>query len=714
MKRIMVFASLMAVALMACQQQVTVVKPNILGGLEVSLNSDGLSSVRFTTGLQLQGTLRENDVTFSPVGTASVITDGAFDYLQARFTVNNTSGTAFNNLTLYAVAKSANIAGSAIKSITNFGGVDVTDQTRIAKLVLPIHATQLSLIPSSTAFTPTLVQGREDFQAFTNAEVTTLQTDLNNTLGGFSSADKALGYGFVARRCVPNCAAPTSFTRTIPPAQSGVINLGFRIPKQATATAYNFVMTFAVVNETNARVTRSKLSLETLAEAETRLTSVGATANSNEVMQIGLTRSANLSSTRVNIGADDLAVTTDSVDGNTSYSALGLERIDLGSDHSCGLTTQGKAFCWGSGTFRQLGNNSNVDSAIPVSVKTSTGADSDLRFSSISAGSVHTCGISLDGVAYCWGNGSNGMLGNNSTNSTGSDVPKAVQKTGGADSDLRFSSISAGQAHTCGITTEGLGLAFCWGSGILLGNNTTSGDFTVPQAVIAPTGGAVLRFSNISAGVLHTCGMTTTGIAFCWGANSSGQLGTNTITNSAIPVAVKTSTGADSPLRFSSISNGVSHTCGITTTGIAFCWGDGTFGKLGNNATTSSTTPIAVKTSTGADSDLRFSSVSAGNNHTCGLTTNAMVFCWGQGSNGKLGNNTVSNATTPVSIKQPDGTDSPLHFSGIGLGNTHTCGMTTNGLMFCWGNASNGKLGNNTTSPNSLTPTRDAALSFKL
>ncbi len=715
MKKIVLLSLLGAAVMVACQTT-PVVKPSsqTLGILEMQISTNGVSTARLESGIRTQGaTLRENDVAFSPVGTSSVLTDGAFDYLQARFDVTNTGSTPFNNLTLYAVAKSANVAGSAIKSITDFGGVNVTEQARIAKLVLPVHTTQLSLISGSSALAPVLVQGREDFQAFTNTEISALQNDFNNNLGGFSSADKVLGYGFVARGCIPNCTNPTSFSRTIPPAQSGIINLSLRIPKQTTATAYQFIMTFAVVNESNIRVTRSKFPSETLANTETRLSSVGATAGTNEVMQIGLARNTNQSTTRANVGTNDIAITTDSNSEPTSYNALGLERIDLGSNHSCGLNASGQAFCWGSGSFNQLGHNSSADSHVPVAVKTSTNTDSALRFAQISAGTIHTCAVTTDGVAYCWGNGSNGMLGNNSTNSSGSRVPKAVLKADGAESDLRFSQISAGLNHTCAIATDGL--AYCWGFGRDLGINATTGDFTLPVEVAAPTGGVALRFSQISAGK-HTCGITITDAVFCWGNNSQGELGNNSTTNSGIPVALKTSTGgADSPLRFSYISVGGFFTCGINTSGVALCWGQGTNGKLGQNAaSTSSFTPVVVKTSTGAESDLRFLQISAGEEHVCGLTTNARVFCWGQGTSGQLGNDSSTNVTTPVSIKQLGGADSILRFASIGTGRTHTCGMTTDGQMFCWGNGSNGKLGNNSTDLTQLLPTRDSGLSFRL
>ena len=244
--------------------------------------------------------------------------------------------------------------------------------------------------------------------------------------------------------------------------------------------------------------------------------------------------------------------------------------------YTCALTTTGQAYCWGLNNQGQLGNNSTTNSRIPVAVQMPAG----VSFQSIAAGYYYTCALTAEGKAYCWGQGSSGQLGNNST--TASRIPVAVQMPAG----VSFQSITAGSLHTCALTTEGK--AYCWGysSSGQLGNNSTTAS-RIPVAVQMPAG---VSFQSIAVGYYHTCALTTTGQAYCWGQGSSGRLGNNSTTDSRIPVAVQMPAGVS----FQSITAGSLHTCALTTEGKAYCWGYGGSGQLGNNSTTDSSIPLAV------------------------------------------------------------------------------------------------------------------------
>jgi alpha-tubulin suppressor-like RCC1 family protein len=707
MKGFFLAIPVLATVFMACQQQPNLNQKQVLGALEVSLSSTGTNTAHFSSGLQTQGTLRENDVVFTALNSAAVSTDGAYDYLQAQFRIQNTSLTAFNNLTLYGVARSGNIGGTAISAITNFGGnATSAEQARVAPIVTPTHGLEFS------GGALGMVSNREDFQAFEQSEINALQTDLNNNLGGFSSGDKALGYGFVARRCLPNCTSPTSFVRDIPASNTnGLVTIALRIPKQGASTAYTFRMTFAVVNETTTRVTRGVYPPETLASAEGRQAS-------GELMQIGLARALSPSASRTNKGIDQVVVSSDATNGNASYAALGLGRFSTstGGAHTCALSASGVAYCWGQGSNGIIGDNATTNRLLPVKVLDSTGADSPLRFSSISAGDVHTCGITTDGVAYCWGSAALGRLGNNQT-TPNQFTPVKVQDASG-DSPLRFSSISTGN-FTCALTTDGV--AYCWGVGSSgqLGDNATT-NRQLPVKVLDSTGAdSPLRFSSISAGTAHACGITTGGVAYCWGNAGSGRLGNNSTTpNQFTPVKVQDASG-DSPLRFLSIHAGNASTCGITTSNVAYCWGGTDNGKLGDNvgATGSSrNTPYEVRDAAGNPSALRFAKMALASSHTCGITTDGVGYCWGLASNGRLGNNdgTIGAVySRPVKVLTSSGADSPLRFSSISAGSGFSCAITTDGTSYCWGSAGSGRLGNNTTAGDQFTPVRDL-LSFKL
>ena len=226
------------------------------------------------------------------------------------------------------------------------------------------------------------------------------------------------------------------------------------------------------------------------------------------------------------------------------------------------------------GIFFMVGNLLTRQSSATVM------GDMEWSFSQITSNGNHTCALTTEGKAYCWGVNGQGRLGNNST--ADSRIPAAVQMPAG----VSFQSITVGGNHTCALATTGQ--AYCWGWNQYgqLGNNSTTGS-RIPVAVQMPAG---VSFQSIAAGSTHTCALTTEGKAYCWGLNNQGQLGNNSTANSLTPVAVQMPAGVS----FQSIAAGITHTCALTTTGKAYCWGQGDGGRLGNNSTASSRIPAAI------------------------------------------------------------------------------------------------------------------------
>jgi len=302
---------------------------------------------------------------------------------------------------------------------------------------------------------------------------------------------------------------------------------------------------------------------------------------------------------------------------------LTLTSVSSGGLHSCGLTAAGAAYCWGNGAYGQLGNGLSVDSHTPVPVSGS------ITFSSVSAGIYHTCGVTMSGAAYCWGDGGGGDLGDSTY--SGSNTPRLV--AGGHT----WANVSAGYEHSCGVTTGGV--AYCWGYNQYgaLGNGSIS-DSNSPVAV--STG---LTFGTVSAGgEPNSCGLTAGGAAYCWGWNGYGQLGdgSNSL-NSTTPVPV---TGG---LTWASLSTGDAHNCGLTATGVMYCWGLNRFGQIGDSSTTDRNAPVAVS------GGLTFLTVSAGRDHTCGIATSGIVYCWGYNLSGELGDRTTKSTSVPVRVSAP-------------------------------------------------------------
>lgn len=297
----------------------------------------------------------------------------------------------------------------------------------------------------------------------------------------------------------------------------------------------------------------------------------------------------------------------------------------------------------------------------------------------LSAGSAYTCGLTSTGVPYCWGYNDNGQLGNNST--APSSSPVAVVLPAGVTS---FAHIAAGLGEivfggaqaTCALTNAGA--AYCWGSNShgQLGDGTTDESHT-PVMVSVPAG---VSFTYLSVGGEHACGLTSTGAVYCWGNNASGQLGNGSTTDSHTPVAVTLPAGVS----FAKLSAGGSHTCALTATGAAYCWGEDGQGQLGNGAAGSSATPVAVTLPGGVSG---FAQLTAGGFHTCALTAAGDGYCWGDDSIYQLGNGPAGSSDTPTPIDLAAGVSG---FTELAAGAYHTCGVADTGTTYCWGVISDG------------------------
>ena len=341
-------------------------------------------------------------------------------------------------------------------------------------------------------------------------------------------------------------------------------------------------------------------------------------------------------------------------------------QITAGNDYTCALTSSGAAYCWGANDQGQLGDGTKTDRARPVPVV------GNLRFLAVSAGAQHTCGLTTAGAAYCWGSNANGELGNGSA--SGPESCPIIASPPGACSTLpvaaaaalRFVSISAGGSHTCGLTSTGA--AYCWG-GNLVGQ---LGDGTQSQRLSATPVSGGLSFTSISAGALiHTCGVTTSGAAYCWGSDQYGQTGDgDTATFHLTPTPVV------GGLTFQTLVAGASHTCGITVAGAAYCWGYNNFGQLGDTTTTDAnrSTPFPVQGGVG------FTSIVPGSYHTCGLTGSGLAYCWGNNFNGQLGDGHTAEAHSPALVQSGFAS-----YLAIALGTDHTCAISVDEVAFCWG-----------------------------
>ncbi len=204
-----------------------------------------------------------------------------------------------------------------------------------------------------------------------------------------------------------------------------------------------------------------------------------------------------------------------------------------------------------------------------------------------------------------------------------------------------------------------------------------------PAAVpAADTPGALLGdVATLSAGYAHTCALTNAGGVKCWGDNSSGQLGDGTTVSRVTPSDV---VGLESGVQ--AINAGYNHTCAVTAAGGVKCWGDNSFGQLGDGTTVNRVTPADVlELATGVQA------ISAGGGHTCALRTDRLMMCWGKNDNGQLATGDRVNRLSPTS---PQWLINEVQ--AIATGGNHTCILLSAARRFCWGDNEFGQLGDGT------------------
>ena len=349
--------------------------------------------------------------------------------------------------------------------------------------------------------------------------------------------------------------------------------------------------------------------------------------------------------------------------GTTSATTETVAAISAGWTRTCAVTTTGGVKCWGAGS---------------TAVVDVPGLGSGVA--AVSAGRDHVCVVTTAGGIQCWGGNSRGQLGDGTTTGTATPVDVVALSSG-------VVSVSAGEYHTCAVTTAG-GVK-CWGDNQFgqLGDGTTWQRTTPVDVLSQPGGIPVSDITAVTAGGRNSCILSTAGAVKCWGSNGWGQVGDGTSgfgNSRSIPVDV---VGLSSGVL--SVALGYSHTCAVTTAGAVKCWGDNNAGALGDGTSYDiRTTPVDV---VGLESGV--AAVAPGNHwYTCAVTTAGAVKCWGSNAYGQLGDGTTTQRTTPVDVV---GLGSGV--AAVSAGDVHTCALTTTGGVKCWGSNGWGQLGADTT-----------------
>jgi alpha-tubulin suppressor-like RCC1 family protein len=335
---------------------------------------------------------------------------------------------------------------------------------------------------------------------------------------------------------------------------------------------------------------------------------------------------------------------------------------------------------WGSGGnygfAGVLGNNATTARSNPV-----TTFAGGTNWKQVSAVSSHTAAIKTDGTLWIWGRATEGQLGTNNTINRSTPVTTFAGGT-------NWKQVSGGNIYTAAIKTDGT--LWVWGTGTSgqLGINAASNRST-PVTTFA--GGT--NWKQVSGGNTHTAAIKTDGTLWVWGTGTNGRLGTNDGTDRPTPVT--TFAGGNN---WKQVECGLNYTAAIKTDGTLWTWGYGTNGELGTNALSSVLTPVTTFAG-----GTNWKQVSAGQSYTTAIKTDGTLWAWGQGSNGKLGTNDTINRSTPVTTFA-GGTN----WKQVSGNSTHTAAIKTDGTLWTWGTGSNGRLGDNSIT-NKSTPVTTSA-----
>ncbi|MBU3976575.1 putative Ig domain-containing protein [Propionicimonas sp.] len=334
--------------------------------------------------------------------------------------------------------------------------------------------------------------------------------------------------------------------------------------------------------------------------------------------------------------------------------------IAAGWAHTCAINSSGALKCWGANSSAQLGDGTDIQRNTPTQVYGLTS-----QVVAVTAGNAHTCALTSDGLVYCWGANTQGQLGDGTL-----DYRLYPTRVSGL---IYVTAIDAGAQNTCALST--LDTPFCWGDN----SQGQIGDGTTEDRRTATWVHYLSGVKSLSAGGNHVCVVQNSGSVKCWGNNSKGELGNANLDDQALPVEVQgLSTGG------ATVSSGTSHTCVVTTGNAVNCWGSNSSGQLGDNSTTDRPTLV-----TAAGLSISGLAVSSAHAHTCAVTTVGSAKCWGDNSSGQLGTGYYTDRLTPAQVS---GLTSGV--TAITTGAGHSCARTAGNVVKCWGTGANGQLGN--------------------
>jgi len=356
--------------------------------------------------------------------------------------------------------------------------------------------------------------------------------------------------------------------------------------------------------------------------------------------------------------------------GSSSWTA-----VASGQYHTAALRSGGTLFTWGLNGSGQLGDGTTTNRSSPVQIGSSS-------WTALRAGRYHCAAITSIGYLFTWGNNSqrsDGRLGDGTLTNRSSPVQIGSSS---------WTALAAGEAHTAAIRSDGY--LFTWGYnfGGQLGDDTSGSVNNKSSPVQIGSDFASSSWTVVAAGSRHTVAITNNGTLFTWGLGTSGQLGDSTLVSKSRAQFISSSS-------WTAVAAGYRHTTAIRSGGTLFTWGYGPNGQLGDGTLVTKSSPVQIGSSS-------WTAVAAGGSHTAAIRSGGILFTWGTGSNGQLGDGTTAQKSSPVTVGGPPTIrSSPVQigsssWTAVAAGGTHAVAIRSDNLLFTWGLGTSGQLGDST------------------
>jgi len=383
--------------------------------------------------------------------------------------------------------------------------------------------------------------------------------------------------------------------------------------------------------------------------------------------------------------AEDIESAQNDIDGIFDPEALSgsLDAIQIAvsSDFAIALQADGTLWSWGNNDFGQLGLDDTDPRLVPTLIP-DAGVSGD-EWISVSAGANHVLALRDNGQLYAWGTNANGRLGIGIVGGVQLS-PIAVASPVSGET---WAEISAGDAHSLAILSDGT--LWAWGNNLngRLGFGTAGGNFAAPTEVTAPVSGS--EWTAISVGTSHTLALRDNGQLYAWGTNANGRLGIGVAGNNfPSPTAVTSPVSGET---WTEISAGDAHSLAILSDGTLWAWGINSNGRLGVGGVVQRLAPAIVLTTGVSGSE--WIAVSAGATHTIALRDSGELYVWGNNAVGQLGLGDVIQRLTPAVVPATNVSGDEWIVLSYGDTASHVIVMRDDGTLWSWGDNTYGQLG---------------------